>query len=181
MEDKEFKKKVGLFDDKIAIVKKYGVVGFAIITFPFWQPYLDEYMDKHTEKVVRKAVTEASVPISEKLVMLSGSVTNMESIMINCKGGSKALLSKDIDYIARKAVGMQSIIKVKQMKVVLLKYPRNTEIQKKRLRVRIKNILIKNSKVYVKDLNNYQHRAIGRIGDYVWNEFPMGEFLSVIY
>lgn len=170
-----------ILHDKLVVIKKYGVLGLAVVTFPFWQPYLDAYLDKGTEEAVARAVKSNLEPFCTQAARLQNAVIDMETLMINCKGGAKALKANDIDYIARKAVGMQSIIKVKEIKRLIQTYPRDTKHDKVRLRLKIKEVLIRNSMIYVNDLNAYQHRAIGRIGKYIWDEFPMDEFLVVVY
>ena len=35
--------------------------------------------------------------------------------------------------------------------------------------------------MYVADLNKYSHVKIGKVGDYIWNKFPMEAFLERVY
>ncbi len=163
-------------DIRIGFIQKYGVKGVAVLVLSMATPYIGTMLDNYNNDSVVRAVKSQVAPIKAELARLT-------NLVANCKGGVVALRATDIDYIARMAVKAQSVDKVKEIKELLYKHQGEllTDGQKIRLTLQIKQVLITNSKVYVKALNSYQHHAIGRIGDYIWNTFPMDEFLHNTY
>ena len=175
----------GLPDTKLTFIQKNGVKGIAVVILVTLLPYLgtavENYLDDRNERMMHKEIA----PLVVELRNMQYQINTIQNVMLNSTSGVKTLSAVDIDYIARKAVAQQSIKKVNEIQVLLMQMPKPTNgtpydvsVWKGRVITKIKNILINNSKIYVRDLNRYQHKAFGKVGDHIWKTFPMAAFME---
>jgi len=171
-------------ENKISLIEEHGLKGAMILVLSFLTPYIGNVLDGYIEDNLIMAVHREFIPITTELKTIKKEVAENRKALIKTVG-SLVLSPSDIDYIARMAVAKQSIHKVKQIKSLLERNPQPTDgrylFWEERMEKKIKNILVTNSQVYVRDLNHYQSVNVGFIGDYIWNEFPMNEFLDRVY
>ena len=171
--------KVGLV---LHLAKKHGIMGTLAASAMVMSPMVVDLYGKWSTKQDGIIINRAIEPLHRELIKMNGILLKSRAVAIEAHG-KNVLSAEDIDYIARMAVAKQSIHKVKEIKVLLDDIPEpisETDVDRyhKRLEQKMKNILISNSKVYVRDLNKYQHISIGNVGDYIWNNFPMDSFMD---
>jgi len=161
---------------RMGFLQKYGIKGVLVLGLSLMAPYVGSMLDNYNNKSVARAVKASVGPLESK-------IDKLETLWIAHDGGVKTLNAEDIDYIARMAVGKQSIYKVQEIQELLEKFPNEnrSNSENNRLKQYIKNILLTNSNVYIVGLNKYQHRAIGKVGTYIAKTFPMNTFLENIY
>ncbi len=171
-----------VLESRVSALTKYGwkgvLIAVAAVVFQYGYPIYEDFELKTENKAAVRAVEPLKV--SQTLIL---------TLLMNLHEGAKLLDADDVDYIARNAVASQSIIKVNEIEA-MLRNTINPEIgasqamisnYERRVKLRLKEILVRNTKIYVKDLNRYQHSAIGRVGDYIWETFPMDEFMQEMY
>lgn len=165
---------------RMGFMQKYGIKGVIVLALTMVAPYAGSIYEDYTQAAISKTMDSKLEPMNTKM-------DDIVKMVANCKNSVPLLKSNHLDYIARMAVAKQSIHKVKEIKQVLRDNPKRVfikpqdkEYYEKRIKSKIREILVRNSKVYVNDLNNYQHQNLGRVGDYIWNEFPMDEFTKAI-
>lgn len=168
-------------DMKLGIVQKYGWKGVVILVLSTIAPYLwsmyDNYMTKKNTDLIEKVLKNETTMLYMKIEAIRKVLEQNLKIAVESHG-KKSLKSKVIIDIARDSVGVQSFFKVEQIRQYLHTSRHDSKKIKRR---RIKHILITNTKIYVKKLNQFTHYKVGLIGDYIWNEFPMNTFLVEVY
>jgi hypothetical protein len=171
--------------------KKYGWKGGILTALITGAPFLFNEWDAYKEAERNLVIENLMLTNNKELVLAMDKVADrvikeqrisMETA-INAHSKLK-IGDSDMLYIAEKAVAMQSIIKVKELKEAFLEAQlTDKELlphEKNRLEKEIKYILVSNSRIYVEDLNRFIHPKLGTVGDYIWNEFPMASFLKHI-
>ena len=170
---------------RMGFLKRYGWKGSIVLVLSLLAPYAGSLLDQYMSNRLITAVHKEFIPLNLRIDRTNEILLKSRAIAIEAHG-KKVLSAKDIDYIARIAVKAQSIYKVQQIRELLddnavpvggVEFDRYVV----RMESRIKRILVSNSMVYVRALNRYQHKSIGNVGDYIWNNFPMEEFLTIVY
>jgi len=143
---------------KIAF-SRHGAVGAAIVTVPFWMPYVEEYF--------------------------TGSMLDKLSLMLRSEIHYAHAESNRVDdavllQMVRLAVAEQSIHKVEYIKDLIEDKDLRDEKTRRRIRDDIRNELTRQSATYVTFLNNFTSPRIGKVGTHIANTFPMPEFLKNI-
>ena len=147
-------------EEKLVLVKKYGVIGALAVAFPFVEPYITKYFSDMTVKKFSGIVKEE---------------------IYRCSAMENKLTDETLLAVCRYSVGKQSIHKVSAIKRILLKAKLDTDYSKNRTKLAIRNALIKHSNVYIEFLNTLApHPNLGYIGDYIQKNFNMEEFLSSV-
>ena len=147
-------------EERIALIKKYGVLGSMIVLLPFIEPYLTKYIsDAATKKfsnIVKKEIYE-------------------------CSSKDNKLETEVIHKVAKTIVAHQSVHKVEAIRKILNTFPR-IRGNEHRIKLAIRNELIMQSGLYIRFLNKFApHPKIGYIGDYIKNNFDMDSFLENVY
>lgn len=88
------------------------------------------------------------------------------------------LPSSQIQNITRDKMFKQSEDKLKYLKDLLIK--NSIQERKETLKENIRTELMKQSAIYIQELNNYNTSA-WLVGDYIYNNFPMDKFLKDLY
>jgi hypothetical protein len=161
-------------DTKVGFLNRYGLKGAIVLALSMLTPYVGTMLDSYMNERMVKAVHEEIEPLVKE-------VHDMETLVIRCRGGIKSLDANDIHYIAKMAVAKQSIDKIAEIHRVLEKYrdlSGKSKCNERRIKNKVHEILYRNSAIYVRDLNHYQHRGIGLVGDYLKNTFPMKKFVD---
>jgi len=144
-------------EDKILLVKRYGIIGAFALVFPFVEPFITEYFSDVTTKKFSQIVKEQ---------------------IYECASKENKVSSETMLRIARIAVAKQSIHKVDEIRNILNSY--DTVLgNENRIKLSIKNELYKQSDIYIKFLNTFApHPKIGYVGDYIVMHFDMDTFLD---
>ena len=167
-------------DNKVHdLVKKYGVTGILVTALPFAIPYIDSYIAAKQNDTVRLIVKEESDRV------VSTIVTNLEkNLEVAIKGHSKTLITDgQALYIMKTSVGFQSIYKIDAIMDILNKYPMQigNVYNDNKIKNAIKGELIRQSAIYVGELNRFIHPKLGTLGTYIADQFPMSRFLDDVY
>lgn len=158
-----------VWSGKLKIVKQYGILGLAAITFHYWEPYVSQYLTKNETKVIKEQIQ----PLREEL-------HNVVTMMINCKGGILAMKADDIIRITRNAATVKDQRVRDGLVRLLRRYTLENETKQRRFRGKVKELMKEIRKSYKRDLANMQHRALGSIGAYMDTHFPRKDYLDLI-
>ena len=185
MAEKRSTDDVTVWEARMNMVKRHGILGVLIVLAPTVAQPVWDYANSLISNRQAEAVHNEIQPFYKILEDIQLSLMKNRSMIISSVGKIK-LTPKDIDYIARMAVARQSIIKVREIRSYMYtlrdgKIDLRKEIENDRFRLKIREILIRNCKVYQQDLNRYTNENIGLIGDYIYYEFPMEDFLKRVY
>ena len=166
---------------KMNFMQKYGWKGTVVLVLSMIAPYgvsaYDAYITKKNTELTTKIIRQELAPFQIGLMNIGAKLDQNMVIAVNSHA-KKLLNADDIIYVAKNAVGMQSIIKIKELKA----YLNNSQYDTRKFKEnRIKYILIMNSKIYIKELNRFVHPKIGRAGNYILNNFDMDMFLKDVY
>lgn len=165
-------------------LKRYGVIGGLITVAPFFYPHIMEAITNTQRDSIVK-------PIERKIDKLNQEMLKNRALSVT--NNSKSLmLANDWNILARHRIRSQSLDKVRDIKLIWSNYDRNNELERKRLWTITKNILYRNTAIYVNNMNNYRHPIVGEMGAYLASSFPMRKdknreyrpdysFLSVVY
>lgn len=153
-----------LLQDRINIVKQYGIVGFVVVMMPFATPYIEDYLADNQEALMR----DISKDMAAKITLDIKEYINRENHV-----------NRDVLIdITRLSVAKQSIHKVKFIKDLMTDYKDREVGNEKRIKHKIKVELYRQSEVYVTFLDNFEDPVIGRVGAYIATYFPMSSFLE---
>lgn len=145
----------GWLESKVHIVKKWGILGLAAVTYPLWQPYVDKYFDSKTYEQTYKAVadyhSEMHTMSDEVLIRVVRKIVLVQSI-------------DKVAYIERRLIECGRVTTCKAI----------TDWQRTRVAKDVLNELKSQSNVYITLLNAMpEHSRIGKIGNYIARTFPM--------
>jgi len=154
------KEKHSIIEDKIVLVKKYGVIGILALLFPFVEPIISKYLEEYNTAKYEKVKLDFANLVSSK---------------------DNRLKTPTLIAVSKLAVGKQSIHKVEAIRMILYSYS-DLDKNSNRVKLAIRNELYKQSDVYIKFLNTLApHPSVGYIGEYISNNFDMEVFLQGIY
>lgn len=158
--------------------KKYGLAGVLAAIVFMGYPQVEKYMantaSKQTEAFVYKLKAELLLDIQRMLDMQT-------RVAVDAHAKAK-LTDKQAIYIMKTAVGYQSIHKVEWLKRYLEKLDPEVAMNMQNvIRSAIRGELTRQSSVYTDALNSFVHPKLGRLGDYVEENFDMAEFLEGVY
>lgn len=177
----------GFFDHKLELVKRYGLIGLVGVTFPIWQPYLDEYLDDRNTDAVYAAVHKSHAPIRQDIVELESrlnslrnTVFNMETLMIDCKGGIKILDADEVIRIVNNAATLKAQRIRDDLIDLLYNYKRETPSEIARFRSKVKESMQRSRVIFLSDIKDIQQRGVGVLADYLDSNFPKEEYLDLI-
>lgn len=164
--DEEAQRAVSSQAEKRAhILKKYGFTGLLAIISPFLIPIGIDWASNAQRDAILK-------PLDKRLASMEAEI--MFNRTLAASNDMKTMvLSNDWNTLVRHRVRSQSLDKVKEIMVILESAPRTTETDKSRLWTRVKNILFRNTNIYVNELNTYRHPVVGNVGRYLAIMFPM--------
>ena len=165
-------------DQWIAAVKKYGPLTGLVLLIPVLLPYWDKYQDSQNNHRVALMVQTVKTEIVNDIA----SRIDAQTAEARASHGRMNLTDKEALYLMKTAVGYQSIYKVDWMKKYLSLYTvQDAQLVQSRIRVAIRAELIRQSNVYTEALNTFQHPKLGRLGQFVVENFPMDVFLDGLY
>ena len=158
------------------LFKKYGVAGVLAAVIAMGFPYIEQYISIEANKSTQVFVHRIK---DDMLRDIQAMLDKQTSIAVDAHAKTK-LSDKQAIYIMKTAVGYQSIHKVDWLKDYLAVNKarlHDQEMIKKAIRAE----LIHQSSIYVEVLNGFAHPKLGRLGDFVHNNFDMESFLEGIY
>ena len=158
-------------------IRKYGILGSIAILTPFVMPYINSYLMDRQKSMIDDALDRNRVyTFREVRGIVAGLRHDMRVV-----SGTKVLDDEQALYIMKTAVGFQSIHKIKWIVAYLTEHYTQGTCNPKRAKNAIKVELYRQSHIYINGLNLFSHPVLGRLGDYVANNFPMNDFLERVY
>lgn len=159
-------------------VRKYGIVAMLVALVPLAVPYIDKYLESTQEAKVSALGYKVKKEIVDEIKI----AINQQTAEVRLAHGRKNLTEKEALYLMRTAVGYQSIYKVDWLKKFLSPYtPQDAQLAQSRIRVAIRAELIRQSNIYIEELNTFQHPKLGRLGQFIAESFSMDTFLEGLY
>lgn len=159
-------------------VRKYGTVAMLVALVPLAVPYIDKYLESTQEAKVSALGYKVKKEIVDEIKI----AINQQTAEVRLAHGRKNLTEKEALYLMRTAVGYQSIYKVDWLKKFLSPYtPQDAQLAQSRIRVAIRAELIRQSNIYIEELNTFQHPKLGRLGQFIAESFSMDTFLEGLY
>lgn len=156
-----------IVEEKMLLVKKYGVIGVAVLLFPFVEPAATKYWNDQKAKELNKIKTEFTRSVKTEIY--------------NCSSKSNKVETDTLHEIARVALERQSMHEVRALKDIMRVYNWREEKNEERIKTKIRNMLIAQRTVSVEFLNKFApHPKVGRVGDYIRDNFPMESLIEDI-
>jgi hypothetical protein len=159
------------------LFKKYGVAGVLAAVIAMGFPYVEQYISMETNQSTQIFVHKMKAEILQDIQRMLDKQT---AIAVDAHAKTK-LSDKQAIYLMKTAVGYQSIYKVEWLKDYLKNNKDYILHNKTMIRNAIRAELVRQSSIYVEALNGFVHPKIGRLGDFVNDNFDMVTFLEGIY
>lgn len=159
-------------------IKKYGWSASLVLLLPFVLPYLEKYFDNKTASQTEAFVYE----IKADLIKDIQAITDKQTRLAIESHAKTKLTGRQAVYLMKTAVGYQSIHKVNWLRRHMEKVPQESVyILEDSIKAAIKAEFIHQSNIYIDALNGFVHPNLGRLGDFVKEEFCMDRFLERVY
>lgn len=164
--------------------QRYKFSGVLAVLAVVFSPYAVEWLAEVQKNAINRAIEHRLQNIEKQI---------LESRAMASTSHMKTLVSsKDFNILVRHRVRSQTLDKLREIKTVWLVADKKSDVGKARLWVKVKNILERNSNIYINELNNYTHPIVGDVGSYVDKTFPIAKntkrkyrpkysFMSAVY
>ena len=178
---------VSPLDAKMGIIQKWGWKGMIVVALssvsPFALTLWENYNNKHTSRAVNAAIQpiikQNSLAIVE-MQKLKKQIYNMETIIINCKGGIKVLNADEINKIVRNASTLKAQRIRDDIVQLLYRYKYDSPTKLIKFKAKVKEIMQDSRKTYMSDVKGLQQRGIGTVHEYLTSNFPRKKYLEII-
>lgn len=159
-------------EKRAIFLKKYGLTGALALISPMLIPIAIEW--------IAGTVVDAQMrPVMDKLSAMERRIDGVHDEVLYSRAYASSssmktlVTSEDFNIMVRHRIRSQSLDKIKEIKEVLSYSDVSTENGKKTTWTKVKNILYRNTNIYVNEMKNYGHPVAGSIGLFLGKTFPM--------